>query len=233
MKKKTITTATALGVLVASIPVNAVSAEEIMELVNPPSTATPAVDKMNVYTSFKTSVNDNSGDGSAQNPYNRFEDAVANVEDGGTIYIDSTTKGFLNDIGGNLPCLIDKNITIKPIDGSKNARLEVNSAGIILGANVKFENITLNFANRYHDAIFANGYTLDLINVTSNEGVREVDLFAGGLYDARGQIHPSGDKGVINIEVNDNFGGGDLYSKFGNIYAGSMNGKFDGTAGVV
>lgn len=233
MKKKTITTAAALGVLVSSIPVHAMPAEDVQRLVNPPSNANPAVDKMNVYTSFTGGNHNNSGNGSAKNPYNRFEDAVANVEDGGTIYIDSSTKAFLNDVGENMPFLIDKNITIKPANNEKNATLSVNSAGIILGANVRFENITLDFGNRYHDSIFANGYTLDLINVTRNDGMREVDLFAGGLYVSPGNpVHPSGNKGVINVETNGDFGGGILESKFGNIYAGSMNGEFNGTAEI-
>ena len=43
-----------------------------------------------------------------ENPYNRFEDAVAQVADGGTIYIKSDKGAFLNDVGGNLPFLIDR-----------------------------------------------------------------------------------------------------------------------------
>lgn len=202
-------------------------------LSNPISTAKPAKDAMNVYTSFTMSVNSNAGDGSIQNPYNRFEDAIAQVADGGTIYIKPDKGAFLNDVGNNLPFLIDKNITIKPIDGASNAHLSVRSAGIILGANVKFENITLDFANKHHDSIFANGHTLDLINVTRSNSAREIDLFAGGLYELDGtQVHPSGSNGVINIETNDNFGGGALMSKFGNIYAGSMNGTFNGNAEI-
>ena len=232
--KKTITSVTALGVLVASTPVYAMPVEVnalVKGLVNPSSTAQVAADPMNVFTSFTKSNDDNSGNGSVKNPYNRFEDAIANVQDGGTIYIDS--EAFLNDIGGNLPFLIDKNVTIKPSEEAKNASLSVRSAGIILGANVKFENISLEFANKHHDSIFANGYTLDLINVTRSNGSREIDLFAGGLYELDGTlVHPSGSNGVINVETNDSFNGGDLESKFGNIYAGSMSGEFNGNAEI-
>ncbi len=237
LKKKAVSGVTALTMLAsATIPVYAAPIEEGINakgLNNPISTAKPAVDPMNVYTSFTETNSSNSGDGSAESPYNRFEDAVAQVADGGTIYIKSDKGAFLNDVGGNLPFLIDKNVTIKPVDGANNATLSVRSAGIILGADVKFENITIDFANKYHDSIFANGYTLDLINVTRNESAREIDLFAGGLYKLNGtQIYPSGNKGVINIETNDNFGGGNLQSTFGNIYAGSMNGVFDGEAEI-
>ena len=231
--KKTITSVTALGVLVASTPVYAMPIEvnELVKgLVNPSSTAQVAADPMNVFTSFTKSNDDNSGNGSVKNPYNRFEDAIANVQDGGTIYIDS--EAFLNDIGGNLPFLIDKNVTIKPSEEAKNASLSVRSAGIILGANVKFENISLNFANKHHDSIFANGHTLDLINVTRNSSSREIDLFAGGLHIDGQQVHPSGNNGVINVETNGNFNGGNEESKFGNIYAGSMNGAFNGNAEI-
>ncbi len=237
LKKKAVSGVTALTMLAsATIPVYAAPIEEGVNakgLNNPISTAKPAVDPMNVYTSFTETNSSNSGDGSAESPYNRFEDAVAQVADGGTIYIKSDKGAFLNDVGGNLPFLIDKNVTIKPVDGANNATLSVRSAGIILGADVKFENITLDFANRHHDSIFANGYTLDLINVARNNGTREIDLFAGGLYDVNGtQVHPSGNNGVINVETNGNFGAGNLESKFGNIYAGSMNGAFNGSAEI-
>ena len=207
---------------------------------NKESTAKPAKDPMNVYTSFTQSVSSNAGDGSAQNPYNRFEDAVAQVANGGTIYILGDGHAFLNaqDELGHLPFLIDKEITIKPADGAKNAELSVRAGGIILGANVRFENIKIGFANKYHDSIFANGYTLDLINVTRDSGTRKIDLFAGGLHerisgvDNLNPIYPSGTKGVINIETNDNFGSDKYLSTFGNIYAGSMNGEFDGDAEI-
>ena len=37
-----------------------------------------------------------SGDGTKENPYSRFEDAVENVADGGIIYIVSSKGAFLN-----------------------------------------------------------------------------------------------------------------------------------------
>lgn len=40
-----------------------------------------------VYTSMTEGITTSSGDGTKENPYNKFEDAVKNVADGGTIYI--------------------------------------------------------------------------------------------------------------------------------------------------
>ena len=209
-----------------------------MMLSNQVSTAKPAKDPMKVYTGFATELGNssNAGDGSIQNPYNRFEDAVAQVADGGTIYILESKGAFLNDRTdyGNLPFLIDKNVMIKPTEGSTHAKLTVRAGGILLGADVKFENISLSFENKYHDSIFANGHRLDLINVTRTSGSREIDLFAGGLYDRNTAIflYPSGSKGIIHIETNDNFSSDTELSTFGNIYAGSMNGVFNGNAEI-
>ena len=220
-----------------NIPYNVLNQKTLS---NPTSTAKPAKDPTKVYTSFTQSVSSNTGDGSAQRPYNRFEDAIAQVKDGGTIYIDASKGAFLNaqDEYGHLPFLIDKKVTIKPVNGASNAELSVRAGGIILGADVTFENITLSFANKYHDSIYANGHTLDLINVTRGSGTRKIDVFAGGLYERKNNvdsttpIYPSGNKGVINIETNDNFGSTTYMSTFGNIYAGSMNGTFNGSAEI-
>ena len=99
-----------------------------------------------------------------------------------------------------------------------------------MGADVKFENITLDFANKYHDSIFANGYTLDLINVTRNESAEKIDLFAGGLYKLDGtQILFLFVTKVLSILKRTITSWREISRfTFGNIYAGSMNGVFDG-----
>ena len=51
-----------------------------------------------------------------------------------------------------------------------------------------FENISLGFANAYHDQIFANGHTLTLKNVSRASGCRLVDLAAGTIYDTTGNL---------------------------------------------
>ena len=61
---------------------------------------------MNVYTYKQYSNADTSGNGSELFPYNRFEDAMANVADGGTISI--IDKGFINGKDNNETFVFDK-----------------------------------------------------------------------------------------------------------------------------
>ena len=218
MKKKLALSTTAIAVLASTIPTHVapVEAEETGK---------------NIYTKFDSSVGNNvsAGTGEENRPFNLFKDAIEAAKDGDTIVI--VDKGFINDGGGNLPFHIDKAVTI--VAGTNNARLEVNAAGIILGKDVTFENIQLNFANPIHDAIFANGHTLNLINVTRYEKAREIDLFAGGLYrlGESTPLYQPGNNGVINVSTDDTLDS-TVKSEFGNIYAGSMNGNFSGDAEI-
>lgn len=192
--------------------------------------------KMEVYTSATSGNHSHAGDGSYHNPYNLFDDAVKNVMPGGTIIIKN--KAFLNTLNetGSLPYVIDKNITIKSDDPNNPAMLQVRSGGIVLGGNVTFENVNLNFENRVHDAIFANGHTLTLKNVLRSNGSREIDLFAGHLY-AKGSSTPYahnqvGKEGKIIITINAPHLAPLSSIHLGNIYAGSMNGVFNGNATI-
>lgn len=189
-----------------------------------------AANPMAVYTAKTKSNSDTSGNGSKENPYNRFEDAVSNVSDGGTIYIMASDGGFINaqDELGNEPFIIGKSITIEPEPGAESAILSCRAAGIILGGNVTFKNIELNFANKYHDVIAANGYKLVLNNVSHDSGSRLVDLVAGSLYDKDSgtRLGPApGNSGSIEVQ-----GSG---SWFGNLYGGSLNGSFSGSSQII
>ena len=119
-------------------------------------------------------------DGSSNRPYAKFEDALQKANDGDTIVIKG--KAFVNalDEGGVNPLVIDKDITIA---GGNNARgeLYVRAGGIMLGTDVTMRNVELNLANKYHNAIFVNGYHFTAENVTRGSGSREVHLFAGGI----------------------------------------------------
>ena len=130
--------------------------------------ALSAKDPMNVYTYSQYDNLNTAGDGSEWNPYNRFEDAVANVADGGTIYIKN--NGFINVKDDNGTFVINKKVTIKPAPGQNSAKLLVRSAGIALGADVTIENIELSLSNKARAAIFANGHELTLSNVTRGSG---------------------------------------------------------------
>lgn len=186
-----------------------------------------AGDKEIVYTQMSRGVTDSSGDGTEGNPYNRLEDAVDNVADGGTIYVLGGNGAFLNtqDEYGSVPYVIGKNVTIEAAPGVGMANLSVRAGGIVLGGNVTFRNIGLGFANKYHDSIFANGHTLVLDNVSRNSGTRLVDLFAGGLYGTDGSVLGTSSAGDGTIILR---GSGE----FGNIYAGSMNGAYSGNVSI-
>ena len=183
-----------------------------------------------VYTSITGGNHAHTGDGSYANPYNLFDDAVKNTMPGGTIIIKN--KAFLNTLNetGSLPYIIDKNITIKSEDPNNPAMLQVRAGGIVLGGDVTLENVNLNFENKVHDAIFANGHTLTLKNVLRANGSREVDLFGGQLYEKSGQPYAAdkkGSKSEILIQMDDPKLAQYSSVHFGNIYAGSMNGSFD------
>lgn len=192
--------------------------------------ALQAADASVVYTSKTKSNMDTSGDGSKENPYNRFEDAVSQVSDGGTIYIMESKGAFLNaqDELGNEPFFISKSVTIEPEPGAEKAYLDCRAAGIILGGDVTFKNIELNFANKYHDVIVANGYHLVLDNVSRGSGSRTIDLIAGSIYDAslETRMGPEpGNNGCVEVKGSQ--------SQFGNIYGGSLNGSFDGDTQII
>ena len=121
-------------------------------------------------------------------------------------------EGFVNDTTNSdaAPWIIDKSVTIK------NGTLSLRAGGIVLGADVIFEDLTLSFANAVRNAIMANGYMLVLDDVTRDESARQVHLFCGGLtgYSGSVTIPYSGDYGWIRIEGN---------TSLGNVYAGSLS----------
>ncbi len=91
-----------------------------------------------------------------------------------------------------------------------------------------------------YDSIFANGYTLKIIDCVLGSGSREFDLFAGSLYNTSGQLiegmkytqtnqgvitEPKvGSKGQISIKTTDK----STKSQLGKVFAGSMNAPFNG-----
>ena len=109
--------------------------------------AAAAPDPNNIYTSNTGKMKESTGNGTRENPYNLFKDALANVEDGGTIHVLNTDSTFIDAVEApnvDDPFIIDKNVTVRGANGSKGV-LQVRAAGIALGANVTFENIQLEF----------------------------------------------------------------------------------------
>ena len=156
-----------------------------------------------IYTEFKDGNSTHSGDGSYGNPYNLFEDAYAAA-------------------GNGEPFIFDKSVTV---NGNGNT-FSNRKGGFILNTDVTFKNITLRFSNRLHDAIFANGHKLVLENVMCDSGFRYVDIFGGSLYENGKNMgnHPGSEAQILIT------GGG---TNLGNIYAGSMNGTYDGKTQIV
>ena len=173
-----------------------------------------------IYTEFKDGNSTHSGDGSYGNPYNLFEDAYAAAGNGDEILI-LGSGAFLNAEAAE-PFIFDKSVTV---NGNGNT-FSNRKGGFILNTDVTFKNITLRFSNRLHDAIFANGHKLVLENVTCDSGFRYVDIFGGSLYENGKNMgnHPGSEAQILIT------GGG---TNLGNIYAGSMNGTYDGKTQIV
>ena len=173
-----------------------------------------------IYTEFKDGNSTRSGDGSYGNPYNLFEDAYAAAGNGDEISI-LGSGAFLNAEAAE-PFIFDKSVTV---NGNGNT-FSNRKGGFILNTDVTFKNITLRFSNRLHDAIFANGHKLVLENVTCDSGFRYVDIFGGSLYENGKNMgnHPGSEAQILIT------GGG---TNLGNIYAGSMNGTYDGKTQIV
>ena len=164
-------------------------------------------------------------DGSAGRPYASFEDAVRNAGNGDTIVIQGKAFANAREESGVSPLIIDKSVTITGEDG-KTGELHVRAGGIILGADVTMTNVELNLANKYHNAIFVNGYRFTANNVTRGSISREVHLFAGGIGNGTQVITtalPTGGSHAA-LRLTD--------STFGSIYAGGVMTGYTGDVTV-
>lgn len=169
-------------------------------------------------------LNQETQDGSKDKPYSDLITAIENVREGGTIYIKSGSFAFVNYIENSLPFVIDKAVTIttEPGADSKGA-ITARSAGIVLGADVTFSNIDIGLANKYHNAICANGYQLVLDNVGAQSGHRTINIFAGGIADSNGNKYfEPGNHASVTINGKD--------SNYDNLYAGGLNCGYNGDA---
>lgn len=138
---------------------------------------------------------------------------VANTKDGDIVEIKGICMTNDNQ-SNNAPWVIDKAITIR--GASADASIDLRAGGIILGADVIFENLELGFANRVRNAIMANGHTLTLRNITCSKSTNnDINLFCGGVTGLNTGAK-SGSHGEIIIEDCPKMGNG-------NIYAGSIS----------
>lgn len=146
------------------------------------------------------------GSGTENDPYNDIETALQRVKAGGTIQIKGSIT--LPQPATDIPLNITKQVTIT------GGTLYNNYAGIVLGADVYFKDVTLKFNNSVRNAIIANGHTLTLENVKQVEPY-EVDLFCGAITQSQSESPETGDNGEIIISGSNN--------ALGDVYAGNFS----------
>lgn len=198
-----------------------------------------------IYVKFRDGQNQSTGKGTEADPYNLIKDALKDAKENDTIIIKSGGKGaFLNDpaSSGGAPLIIDKNITIKA-EGDVKEVLETRMGGIVLGADLKLENIRLQFDNGIRDHIFLNGHRLELINVDLTGLSKNIDIFMGDALNGNKQKvagygfdnsiknAPTGNKSELYIRHNgskNNQGSTVKPDKyFDTLFLGSQNDSFD------
>lgn len=152
--------------------------------------------------------------------------AVETANNGDTIELSGT--GNVNVLSGSSggstdePWFINKSVTI--IGKGSNAQVYLRRGGIVLGADVTFKDLQMNFVSNVRNAIMANGYTLTLDDVICSN--HSFNLFCGGFENSNnevfsGAIPTRGAAGTINIKGNTTLQHTDTYGK-GNIYAGNL-----------
>lgn len=164
-------------------------------------------------TIYVSSTGNDSNPGTEESPVTTFARALELVQSGGTIQIVDTAKA--SRPSEDFPLIIDKAVIIQ------GGTLDTDYAGIILGADATFKELTISFNNNVRNCIIANGYSLNLNNVKHN--TTPIHIFAGGIdgYTGSAIIPTSGEAGQVVISGAENqFGTGEHK---GNIYAGSLS----------
>lgn len=127
---------------------------------------------------------------------------------------------------GNDPLIIKRPLTIR------GGALDLWYLGIVLGADVTFQNIEINMASPESNAIVANGYTLTLDRVTKGSNVKwDMHVFCGRMVGYNyANIPNSGSNGKVIVKGT---------THIGNIYAGNLvhsnvsESSFSGNAAIV
>lgn len=140
-----------------------------------------------------------------------FRKALLEAADGDVIRINgSFVVGDSNNQDNVF--VIDKKLTIA--GNTQSDSLTLREAGILIGADVTFRDMTLNLSNLTRNAIFANGHKLTMNNVDLVSGGSKGDLFCGGItdYTRKNTLPLTGANGQVIVTD----------SKIQNIYAGSL-----------
>ena len=121
------------------------------------------------------------------------------------------------------PWIINKRVTIE------GGSLTIGTGGIVLGADVTFQNTQLHFTKPICNAIVANGYALTLDGVTAGSGGYSFNVFCGTVVKNSLQnfkVPPTGSSNEVVIRGNTNLQSGNQTENVvetGNIYAGSLS----------
>ena len=153
--------------------------QEVFPMLEPqaPSMMLTSRARNEVYTSITGGNHAHTGDGSYANPYNLFDDAVRKTPmPGGTIIIKN--KAFLNTLNEPEACLISLTRILPSSPRTRTIRqcfrfVPAVSCSAVMSPS---KYVNLNFENKVHDVIFANGHTLTLKNVLRANGSRRSGL---------------------------------------------------------
>lgn len=133
----------------------------------------------------------------------------SDIQDGDTIIINGTAH--INDKQSNsAPWVINKRLTIR---GGQKGSIDLRPGGILLNADVTFENLELSLANNVRNVIMANGHTLILDNVSKSSTGRPIHVMCGGVSGLNHVVSKPGTHSQVTIKGN---------AELGNIYAGSI-----------
>ena len=146
--------------------------------------------------------------------------AVEQAQPGTTITLPGNAE--VNAGVRSSPWIIQKNVTI---DGQGHSAT-IRAIGILLGADVTFQNVDLNLAGSDgRNAVIANGNHLTLDNVTA--GGYSINVFGGSLtpssYEDYFSVPSPGTAKKVTIQGSTNLQGRNSGFGAGNIYAGSLS----------
>lgn len=176
---------------------------ELAELNNQYATIMATTEMDTVYIS---STGSDTAAGNNNSPVATLNKALSKVKEGGTIVIKD--KLSMLRPKEDVAVTIEKPVTIQ------GGELNIDYAGIILGADVEFRNIKISMNNTVRNAIIANGYKLTL-NSVQNSGDNSIKVFAGAITQGQYDFPEAGNKGEVIVKGTEN--------QISDIYAGNFS----------
>lgn len=171
------------------------------------------------YVSDESGSDSNSGTENA--PVKTLNKALELVDgEEATIYVlDNVMVEDTNN--DDSPWVIDEKVTIKG-DATALPSITVRAGGVILGADVTFQDLQIGVAGFLRPGIAANGHKLELINVHQDSSLRELQIYGGTFFDAADMAVDYGEsiRGTASEIVI-------LGGSYEAVYAGSGNASVD------